>query len=41
MPTGDILIAAQGPERLILMEAILQELRFPYCRRMTDLKFSQ
>jgi hypothetical protein len=41
MATGYILIAAQGPERLILMVSILQELRLLYCRCMTDFKLKQ
>jgi hypothetical protein len=41
MPTGYILIAAQGPERLILMVSILQELRLLYCRCMTDFTLTQ
>jgi hypothetical protein len=41
MPTGDIRIAGRGPERLILMEGKLQELRFLYRHRMAENKLLQ
>jgi hypothetical protein len=41
MPTGDIRIAAHGPERLIQMDAILQKLRFLYYHRTKEYKLQQ